>query len=109
METQDNMSGHFHTEIERWDDLQTVNKGIDKVGQHICWLYKGDDDHKHVLLDYFKKGLELNEKMLYLAMSDERIKLVRNYLIENGIDPEPLERKGILKNLSPYNKLNKVN
>src|SRR2546422_9091313 len=53
-------------------------------GDHICWIYGSDEEHREVLTHFLKEGLEGNERVLYLTrhFTDER---VIEYLREAGV------------------------
>src|SRR2546425_5054197 len=52
-------------------------------GDHICWIYGSDEEHREVLTHFLKEGLEGNERVLYLTrhFTDET---VMEYLREAG-------------------------
>src|SRR2546422_7244194 len=56
-------------------------------GDHICWIYGSDEEHREVLTHFLKEGLEGNERVLYLTrhFTDET---VMEYLREAGVGAE---------------------
>jgi len=64
-------------------------------GDHICWIYGSDEEHREVLTHFLKEGLEGNERVLYLTrhFTDER---VIEYLREAGMAAEDFLGSGQL-------------
>src|SRR2546429_9622463 len=68
-------------------------------GDHICWIYGSDEEHREVLTHFLKEGLEGNERVLYLTrhFTDET---VMEYLREAGGASEggvPPRARGVLQ------------
>ena len=70
-----------------------------KSGDHLCILYKTDDEHKALITPYLRYGLENNEKVFYIvdARSSET---VLNYLREDDIDVDSYLESGQLMMLT---------
>lgn len=66
-----------------------------QAGDHICWVYGSDEEHRDVLTRYLKDGLERNERVLYLARRFTATK-VMGYLREAGIVVEEFLSSGQL-------------
>src|SRR2546425_12758837 len=64
-------------------------------GDHICWIYGSDEEHREVLTHFLKEGLEGNERVLYLTrhFTDET---VMEYLREAGVAAEDVLPPGEL-------------
>ncbi|MDO5836257.1 MAG: PAS domain S-box protein [Methanobacterium sp.] len=58
-----------------------------KAGDHLCCLYKNNEEHKTLLTSYMRYGLEKNEKVLYIADSHTS-DTVLNYLRDDGLEVE---------------------
>jgi len=68
---------HTHTPIKKISDI--------KPGDHLCCIYSTEDEHRIVITQYLRAGLEHNEKVFYIV--DARTKdVVINYLKNDGID-----------------------
>lgn len=70
-----------------------------KPGNHLCILYKTDEEHKALITPYLISGLENNEKIFYIvdARSSET---VLNYLRGAGVDVDPYLESGQLSMLT---------
>ncbi|MGE0548131.1 MAG: MEDS domain-containing protein [Kofleriaceae bacterium] len=64
-------------------------------GDHYCGIFRTDDDHRAIIVDFIRSGIERNEKMLYIVnvTSVEQLKAT---LSAAGIDVEGLLAKGQL-------------
>jgi PAS domain S-box-containing protein len=70
-----------------------------KSGDHLCILYKTDDEHKALITPYLRYGLENNEKVFYIV--DARsAETVLNYLREDDVDVDSYLESGQLKILT---------
>ena len=57
-------------------------------GDHLCWFYDTEEDHRAVITPFLRQGLERGEKVLYIV--DARTaEAVPAYLRENGLEVEP--------------------
>jgi PAS domain S-box-containing protein len=70
-----------------------------KPGDHLCILYKTDDEHKALITPYLRYGLENNEKVFYIvdARSSET---VLNYLRQDDVDVDSFIESGQLMMLT---------
>lgn len=66
-----------------------------QAGDHICWTYGSDEEHREILTRYLKEGLGRNERVLYLARRFTADK-VMGYLQEAGVAAEEFLRSGQL-------------
>lgn len=76
--------------------LQGLERIVDsRPGSHICLLYRNEEEHRVVLTEYIRRGLERGERVVYIvdASTAEQI---REFLRQAGIDVESAERRGQL-------------
>jgi|GEM_PF-4362936 len=66
-----------------------------QVGDHLCWLYEHEADHRAVMGQFLRLGLERGEKVLYLADTHSP-EMILGYVREAGLDPEPFVSRGQL-------------
>jgi anti-anti-sigma factor len=66
-----------------------------QAGDHICWTYGSDEEHREVLTRFLTDGLQRNERVLYLARRFTANK-VMGYLREAGVAAEEFLRSGQL-------------
>lgn len=66
-----------------------------RVGDHICWRYATDDEHRRVLVAYLSEGLDAGQRIAYFG-EDDRTEQVRGYLTDAGLDVERLVEDGVL-------------
>ncbi|MDO8841992.1 PAS domain S-box protein [Methanocalculus sp.] len=65
-------------------------------GNHLCCIYRTDEEHRAVITQCIRCGLERNEKVLSIV--DSRFKdLIPGYIREDGIDPKPYLQSGQLE------------
>jgi anti-anti-sigma regulatory factor len=65
-------------------------------GDHVCWIYAGDDDYRSGLARYFADGLKSGQRLLYLAdRYDEAA--VEASLAAAGLAPRRLLDEGRLR------------
>ena len=64
-------------------------------GDHYCAMYRSDEDHRAVIVDFIKAGVARNEKMFYLVNLQSAEQL-RAKLTAAGIDVQALLDKGQL-------------
>jgi KaiC/GvpD/RAD55 family RecA-like ATPase len=56
-----------------------------QVGDHLCCLYKTEEEHHAVILPYIRQGLEKREKVIYIV-DTHTANTVLAYLRDDGID-----------------------
>jgi hypothetical protein len=64
-------------------------------GDHYCAMYRTDEDHRAVIVDFIKEGIARNEKMFYLV-NLQTAEQLRTTLTAAGIDVQGLLDKGQL-------------
>ncbi|MGZ3457490.1 MAG: MEDS domain-containing protein [Archangium sp.] len=64
-------------------------------GDHYCGIYRTDEDHRAIIIDYIRQGIEKHEKMFYIVNIQTAAQL-RETLAGAGIDVDGLLRKGQL-------------
>ncbi len=68
-------------------------------GDHLCVLYKTDEEHKALITPYLRSGLENNEKVFYIV--DARTsETVLNYLCDDGMEVDTYLESGQLSMLT---------
>jgi len=66
-----------------------------RAGEHLCFFYETEQEHRSVLGPFVRHGLEQGQKVLYIA--DARTgETVLGYLREEGIEVEPFLASGQL-------------
>jgi hypothetical protein len=65
------------------------------AGDHYCGIYRTDEDHRALVIDFVRDGLRRNEKMFYIVNIQTAAQL-KSLLGQAGIDVEPLVEKGQL-------------
>lgn len=79
------------------NDLKTIQNLA--PGDHLCLLYRTEEEHRAVITPFIRAGLEHNEKVLYIT--DVRTAdTVVNYLDEDGVDVESFIESGQLNILT---------
>lgn len=63
---------------------------------HVCWSYGSDSEHRDFLVEFFEAGLAANERLLYLAPSEQRHAILSD-LAAAGIDVDALLERGALR------------
>jgi anti-anti-sigma factor len=63
---------------------------------HVCWSYASDAEHREFLVEFFEAGLAANERLMYIAPSDQRHAMLAE-LAGAGIDPGELLDRGALR------------
>jgi hypothetical protein len=63
-------------------------------GDHYCGIFRSDADHRRIVIDFIRLGVERNEKMLYLVNLQTAMQL-KSMLSAAGIDVGTLVEKGI--------------
>lgn len=66
-----------------------------KPGDHYCGIYRSDEDHRALIVDYVREGIARNEKMFYLV-NLQTAEQLRGTLRAAGIDVDALIDKGQL-------------
>lgn len=69
------------------------------AGDHYCGIYRTDEDHRRIVIDFVRDGITRGEKMVYLVNIHTAAHL-QNMLREAGIDVEPLLASGQLSILA---------
>jgi anti-anti-sigma factor len=52
-----------------------------RLGDHVCWTYATDDEHRRVLTTFFAEGAAAGEQLVYFA-SPETEEVVRTYVTD---------------------------
>jgi hypothetical protein len=65
------------------------------AGDHYCGIYRTDEDHRALVIEFIRHGVERNEKMLYIVNIQTAAQL-KATLEGGGIAPEELTQKGQL-------------
>ena len=68
-------------------------------GDHLCYLYESQDEHRALLVHYLRLGLERSEKVLYIVDARTAV-TVLDYLRDDGLDVELLLASGQLSVLT---------
>ena len=66
-----------------------------KHGDHYCGIFRTDEEHRAVIVDFVREGVTRNEKIIYLVNVNS-IEYVRDMLGNAGIDVASLIDKGQL-------------
>ena len=64
-------------------------------GDHICWTYASDNEHRRVLTAFVAQGLQAGERVAYFAPRGQDVRLLE-YLRACGVNPDPLVVEGVL-------------
>ena len=64
-------------------------------GDHVCWTYRSDDEHRRVLSEYFSEGASAGDKLVYVASGRQQARLLE-HLSDAGERPHVLIRQGQL-------------
>lgn len=73
-----------------------------KPGNHLCCLYKTEEEHRKLLTPFLRHGLERGEKVFYIVDSHTS-KSILNYLRKDGLEVESYLRSGQLNILNVDN------
>ena len=57
-------------------------------GDHLCWLYDTEEEHRAVITPFLRQGLERGEKVLYIVDAHPA-ETVLAYLRGDGLEVEP--------------------
>lgn len=66
-----------------------------RAGDHYCGIYRTDEDHRRLVIDFVRVGIEKREKMLYIVNIQTAAQL-RQTLLTAGLDPDGLVERGQL-------------
>ena len=66
-----------------------------EAGDHYCGIYRTDEDHRALVIDFVRQGVAREEKMLYIVNIQTAAEL-KALLAEGGMDAELLTSKGQL-------------
>lgn len=73
----------------------SAGEGGVQPGDHLCLIYRTEDEHRTILTGYIGGGLERGERVLYIA--DVRTaRQIRGYLRNAGIDARGAQKRGQL-------------
>ncbi|MDP2796730.1 MAG: PAS domain S-box protein [Methanoregula sp.] len=64
-----------------------------KPGDHACCIYDTDEEHRNIITSFLRRGLEQNEKVVYIADARDPRPII-NYLKSDGVDVEHYQKKG---------------
>lgn len=70
-------------------------------GEHTCFLYETDDEHRAVLTSYIRRGLERGEKVLYVLDANSADTILE-YLRADGLDVVSCLSSGRLRLMGSY-------
>jgi hypothetical protein len=65
------------------------------TGDHYCGIYRTDEDHRTLVIDFIRHGVERGEKILYIVNIQTAAQL-KATLETGGVDAEALIQKGQL-------------
>lgn len=66
-----------------------------KPGEHLCWLYETEEEHRAVLTQFLSQGLKRGEKILYVGDS-HTAEVILGYLRDAGLEVDPYLVRGQL-------------
>ncbi|HEU68773.1 MAG TPA: hypothetical protein ENN53_06145 [Candidatus Acetothermia bacterium] len=64
-------------------------------GDHLCLIYRDDDEQRAVLSDYLRRGLEAGERVVYIVDASSA-RPIREHLRKAEVAPREAERRGQL-------------
>jgi len=64
-------------------------------GDHLCCIYRSEDEHRSLLAPFLRRGLEGNQKVIYIADAHTASHILA-YLREEGLDAAAFMDKGQL-------------
>lgn len=70
-----------------------------KPGDHLCFLYETEEEHRAVLTPFLRQGLERGEKVVYVVDA-HTAETILGYLRDDGVDVEPYLIRGQLSILT---------
>jgi PAS domain S-box-containing protein len=62
-------------------------------GDHLCCIYDTDEEHRNIITPFLRKGLEQNEKVVYIVDARDPQTII-NYLKTDDVDIEHYQKKG---------------
>ena len=71
-----------------------------KPGDHVCWFFETQEEHHAVITPFMRRGLEQEEKVLYIA-HEHTPESILGHLLDDGFDPEPYLASGQLCFFTP--------
>lgn len=60
-----------------------------RLGDHICWTYSSDEEHRAVLTAFVAEGLQAGQRIAHVAPRGEELRLIE-YLGDCGVDAAAL-------------------
>ncbi len=72
-----------------------------KPGEHACWVYQTEAEHRSLITSYLRTGLELGEKLIYVT-DTHSADTVLGYLREDGLEVEPFLESGQLTFITAF-------
>ncbi len=64
-------------------------------GEHLCWIYESEEEHRSLLTPYLRQGLEQGEKIIYIVDNHSE-KEILGYLRDDGVSVKPYIKSGQL-------------
>ena len=64
-------------------------------GDHLCCIYRSEDEHRSLVAPFLRRGLEGNQKVIYIADAHSAFHILA-YLREEGLDAAAFMDKGQL-------------
>ena len=78
----------------------SIDKSIElHHGDHLCFLYETDEDHRALMTWFFRQGLERNEKVCSIGNTRTH-KALMEYMQSEGLEAAPYLRSGQLSLMS---------
>jgi KaiC/GvpD/RAD55 family RecA-like ATPase len=68
-------------------------------GDHLCCLYRSEEEHRALLVPFLRRGLEGGQKVLYIADAHGASTILA-YLRAEGVDTSPFLERGQLSMLT---------
>jgi len=56
-----------------------------KPGDHVCFIYESEDEHRAVVCEYVRQGLERQQKVVYVRDANSA-ETICSYLADDGLD-----------------------
>lgn len=66
-----------------------------EVGDHYCGIYKSDEEHRRIIIDFVRQGIERKEKMIYLV-NLQTVAQLEDMLKNAGVAVSEVTAKGQL-------------
>ena len=70
-----------------------------KPGDHLCCIYRTEEEHRAILTPYLRAGLEMGEKVFYIVDAHSAQNIL-DYLKADGVDTGPYLSRGQLSILT---------